>query len=203
MRYGLVSCARRFTPILCPVRAVSTAGILLAFLASACASPVLSPISTPGRHETLAVARPCRPADLRPRLILQGATGSLLGSISLEFVGPTPCSLHGRPSLSFTGVPTGVRWRVVPIQPITADADLRPLGALRSLRQGDHVVIDLHWLNWCRSKRNEPVAPPKALVLELPAQAGSVRLRVPARPRCDAPRSQSDLRVGPFVAVSY
>jgi hypothetical protein len=170
---------------------------LLGALTGGCA--LLPPAPSPGTRESakaLRVAPPCRASQLRPSLQLQGATGSQLGRISFQVVGPGRCSLFGRPRVSFVASPSSVRLRVVPISPLTPSAEILPPRTLTALRRGSHVVVDLHWLNWCAG------AGPAGLVVTLPVRGtGRFRLEVPGRARCDAPDEPSVLRVGPFLPV--
>jgi uncharacterized protein DUF4232 len=46
-----------------------------------------------------AAAPPCKASQLRGQLLLQGATGSLLGVVAVTNIGTRNCSLLGQPTL--------------------------------------------------------------------------------------------------------
>src|SRR6266508_214307 len=71
------------------------------------------------------MAPPCRGADLRGTLTLQGGVGKLVGGAQLRNVGSRPCSLRGRPRLRFAGgSSTPTSWRVVAVRADPRDASL-------------------------------------------------------------------------------
>jgi Protein of unknown function (DUF4232) len=178
---------------------------LIAVLAGGCALGPPAPAPDVRKSaQALRAAPPCRTSQLRPRLHLQGATGSLLGGLSLRVVGRSRCSIVGRPRVTFAGAPDSIRWRVSEVPPFYHYSEARSPRALLSLHRGDHIVVDLQWLNWCGPSRNNNVPAPEALVVGLPLRGtGSFRLRLRDTPRCDAPGSPSVLRVGPFVPARY
>ena len=149
------------------------------------------------------LAPPCRASALHAQLFLQGATGSLVGGVSLRNVGRGACSLLGWPAVSFVGAAAAAaKWRVMraAAQPQRIDLLADPPGSLRALEPGKSVGVTLWWSNWCgpaSRPASGPGAPPKALVLSL---AGKTTIRIPVAhaPRCDQPQAPSTLSVGPY-----
>lgn len=190
-------------------RAASTGVLLLALVQPALAAgrpnvvpwlplrPAKAPANPP-------LAPPCRAGDLRPRLFLQGATGSLVGGVDLRNGGPRSCSLVGHPTVSFTGAAAAQEtWRVhlLAASPAPTDVLADPPGSLRALAPGKSATVALSWSNWCgpgATPTGSPGAPPDALALRL---AGGTTLAVPLTraPRCDQRQVPSTLAVGPFT----
>lgn len=133
----------------------------------------------------------CRASALRAHLFLQGATGSLVGGVTLLNAGRRPCSLLGRPAVSL-GDPARTRVRVKRLAASAAPPDVLadPPGSLRALRPGKSASVTLYWSNWCGPR-------PRALHLAL-ASRTTVSIPLANAPRCDAPQDVSTLSVGPF-----
>lgn len=134
--------------------------------------PQLGPASPP-------LAPPCTASQLHATLSLQGATQTLVGGVLLSNRSRQPCSLLGRPKLSFAGATS--RWRLtawtgstnLPHDPLAP-----PAGSLRALVHGRDVQIGISWSNWCgRGSRPDGNAgsPPAAIVLTAPG-GGAIRL---------------------------
>ena len=140
--------------------------------------------------------RPCRVSQLRMRLYLQGAGGSLFGGLRARNTSAFPCLLRGRPQITLAD-PDGRRIR-------TATSKARPFWRLvgRSRPPGWPVVRVLHegaaqativLRNWC--------SPPDQRVrfrIELPDGGGELPLEARIRLRCDLPQEPASLSVGPF-----
>jgi hypothetical protein len=180
--------------------------LALAPLASASSPPIVPwlnqrPVKAPPNPP---LAPPCKAADLRTHLFLQGATGSLVGGITLLNAGATACSLVGRPSFSFTGAAAAAeRWRVKKLAASSAPPDVLadPPGSLRALQPGKSAGIQLFWSNWCGPgavATGASGAPPDAIVLGL-ASGTRISVRVTQAPRCDAPQYPSTVSVGPLT----
>jgi Domain of unknown function (DUF4232) len=190
-------------------------GLLLLLTAAALAVPARTAASPPrvipwldqrpvraSAHPPL--APPCRAGELRAQLFLQGATGSLAGGVNLMNVGSTPCSLLGRPTVSFTGAAAAsVQLTVNKMarSPAPPDVLADPRGSLRALAPGKSASVSLWWSNWCgpgSTPTGSPGAVPDGLELVF---AGWTSLVVPLgqAPRCDAPQYPSSLTVGPFT----
>jgi hypothetical protein len=142
---------------------------------------------------------------LRAQLFLQGATGSLVGGVNLLNAGSAPCSLLGRPTVSFTGAAasvTPVRVKKLTRSPAPPDVLADPLGSLRALAPGKSVSVLLWWSNWCgpgsTPTGSSSGTPPDELKLTL-ASGASVLVPLSQAPRCDAPQQPSVLSVGPFA----
>src|SRR5437899_12189065 len=113
-----------------------------------------------GSKDREATARPCRASDLTGKLEFNGATGSLVGGITVTNVGKASCSLLGPPHVRFVGGAAS-RERLL----IT---DVKPRSGLGDLRPGEAASVEMIWNNWC-GPHSRPAsgggAPPVALVL--------------------------------------
>jgi hypothetical protein len=138
---------------------------------------------------------PCPASALRAVLSLDGAAGSVLGSIEVENVGDAPCLLRGRPHIAILGsggtrlaveqVPTQPWWRV--------DRSGRPEGwPVVILRPGDTARIRVRWSNWCGGGRAVRWR------IDLPDRAGSVLASGTWAPGCAGPGQRSTVEVGPL-----
>jgi hypothetical protein len=179
---------------------------LSAGVASAGASPVvpwldLRPAKAPANPP---LARPCRASDLHAHLFLQGATGSLVGGVELLNAGTRPCSLLGRPTVSFTGAAAAAeRWQAKKLaaSPAPPDVVADPPGSLRALRPGKSASVVLFWSNWCGPgavPTGASGATPDAVALGL-ASGTTIAIPLAHAPRCDAPQDPSIISVGPFT----
>jgi hypothetical protein len=124
------------------------------------------------------LAAACTASQLQASLFLQGATMSLAGPISIVNRSSRPCSLLGRPRLSFANATS--RWREMrwTSAPSLFDPLAPPRRSLRALAPGEHVSVLLTWSNWCgRGARVGGVLTqsPAAIVLTPPG-GGQVRL---------------------------
>jgi hypothetical protein len=131
----------------------------------------------------------CDPTKLRATAGLQGATGSMLGGLSLRNPGPT-CALTGRPLVE-------IEWhgkRVTAPQQPFAPGSLKSMGPFhlnRTFVHGKSLFVWLQWMNYCGPKpwgkgSFRPVA-----ILHVEGVPGSVRATfrdgvVP--PYCNSPR---------------
>lgn len=148
------------------------------------------------------LAPPCRAGDLRAALFLQGATGSLVGGVTLTNVG-RPCALLGWPGVSFAGAAArSTRWQARRVagsrEPPDPLAD--PPGSLRALAHGKSARVALVWSNRCgpgSSAAGSSGERPAALVLAL-ASGTTVRLPLTRAARCDSPATPSKMSAEPF-----
>jgi hypothetical protein len=148
------------------------------------------------------LAPPCRAGDLRAALFLQGATGSLVGGVTLTNAG-RPCALLGWAGVSFAGAAArSTHWQVRRVKSSREPPDplADPPGSLRALAHGKSARVALVWSNWCgpgSSGAGSSGARPVALVLAL---AGGTRVRLPLTraPRCDSPARPSRISAEPF-----
>jgi uncharacterized protein DUF4232 len=155
------------------------------------------------------LAPPCTASQLSASLSLGGATMSWAGPISLVNRSTRPCSLLGRPKLSFANATS--KWQetglhggpVIPFDPLAP-----PRGTLRAVAPGEHVSVQLWWSNWCGSGAKPGgslTQSPSAIVLSPPG-GGQVRLTsagtgdgLPA-PVCNGgPGSVSTLQASSFT----
>jgi hypothetical protein len=144
----------------------------------------------------------CRAANLRAQLFLQGATGALVGGVTLTNRGPA-CALLGWPRVSLAGpAAKTTRWWVRRVASTGGASDplADPPGSLRALGRGRSARVGVVWSNWCgpgSSPAGSSGQRPSALLLGL-ASRTIVRLPLARAPRCDAPSSPSKLLVAPF-----
>jgi hypothetical protein len=127
-------------------------------------------------------APPCLAAQLKPKLGTQGAGGAQDGELVLTNVSRTSCSLLGKPVLELVG-PGSFR--------LGARSDQRMGGssAVRSLLPRRQAQAGVFWSDWCKRA-------PRAFVLTLPHNGGTLRFPPDGLPRCDGGRTS--LAVGPF-----
>jgi hypothetical protein len=131
----------------------------------------------------------CDLTRLHATVGLQGATGSMLGGITLNNPGPT-CTLAGRPVVELEWHGT----RVTPPQQPFGAGSLKSMGPFhlsRTLARGKSAFVWLQWMNYCGAKpwgtgSFRPVA-----ILRVKGEPGSVRATfrdavVP--PYCNSPR---------------
>ena len=143
------------------------------------------------------LAPPCAASQLRARLFLQGAGGSLVGGLDLTNAGSRACSLVGRPRVSFPGATA--RWHVEDVrrQKEPYDVLLDPVGSLRALAPGKTAAAGLWWSNWC-PRGAGPAVRPVALMFGLPGGT-AIHLSSAQGPRCDRAASPSIVAVSPFA----
>jgi hypothetical protein len=163
-----------------------------ALFLGACAPAIPEPSSTArAKAQQLRVARPCRGSELGPKLVLQGATGKLVGGISFRIASKRPCSVFPAPPLISV---VGARQRVLLYDINPADlSNARDPRSLIRLRRGDRLFVDLVWSNWCGP-------PPAALIVKL-RSSGRVRVPVAETPRCDSMKRPTRIGVSPIVPV--
>jgi hypothetical protein len=152
-------------------------------------SGVQSPLSTPS----------CGAANLRATAALEGAAGSVLGSIDLTNVGSSTCTLSGRPVLTILSsagleVPVDV---VEAVPQWQADGSPTPPGwPVVSLRPGSAATIRVRWSNACPQ-----LSDPALWKVDLGTEGGSVDVSgadATFPPPCNGPSEPSTLEVGPY-----
>jgi hypothetical protein len=141
----------------------------------------------------------CIAADLRATATLEGAAGSVLGSIDLTNVGARTCTLEGRPVVTLFSSPDhDLSLQVVDVAPQwQADGASPPAGwPVVSLRPGSAASIRVRWTNPCPQ-----LTAPALWSIDL--GNGGATLDVfgadaIAPPPCNGPSTPSTLEVGPF-----
>jgi hypothetical protein len=133
--------------------------------------PQLGPANPP-------LAPACKASQLGATLGLQGATQNLAGTIEIRNRSASPCSLVGRPKLSFADATS--KWRQTRGQAgfFPPDPLAPPRSSLRALAPGGWASIGLFWSNWCgrgSSDNGNSGEPPAALVLSAPG-GGAIRM---------------------------
>jgi hypothetical protein len=152
---------------------------LLAALASVI--PWIPAVPPPTPHPPL--APPCLASQMRDvSYEVQGATGSLAGGVNMRNVGP-PCSLAGRPQVSFDP-PHALATTRGMIPP--SDHPVPPSFSLRAIPTGADVEFSFWWSNWCAPS-------PTTMVVGLPHEGGAGRIPIRGAPRCDVPTAPSTI----------
>ena len=92
----------------------------------------------------------CKPAQLRLSGSLQGATQSLLGTVTVVNQGNRACALPQAPSR----VTLVIGRTVLPVLTVRMNAHRWPSGrATRRLPAYERVVVGIQWRNWCGAPR--------------------------------------------------
>jgi hypothetical protein len=136
--------------------------------------PTRPPLASP--NPPLAPA--CTSSQLAATLGLQGATQNLAGTVEIRNRSARPCSLVGRPKLSFAGATS--KWRQTRGQAgfFAPDPLAPPRSSLRAFAPGGWASIGLWWSNWCgrgSSDNGNAGRPPAALLLTAPG-GGTIRM---------------------------
>lgn len=141
----------------------------------------------------------CAAADLRANASLEGAMGSVEGSIGLKNVGGTTCTLTGRPTVSiFSSTGHEVSLQVTESEPQwQADGTSQPQGwPVVGVQPGSSASVRVRWSNACPQ-----LSGPASWKVDLGNGRGT--LDVPNAgaslvPPCNGPSEPSTLEVGPF-----
>jgi len=140
-----------------------------------------------------ALAPACKASNLRVShapVFTNGLTGGgFLGSVLVRNAGP-PCSLLGKPKLSFGGgvhVQQGILTKDI----APAVDPLPPPFTMRAVPTGETVWLAVAWRSWCAPK------PPARLEVALPA-GGALRLFPGGTPTCHGARSTADVQTDSF-----
>ena len=139
----------------------------------------------------------CTAADLRATAALQGAAGSVLGSIDLTNLSGKTCTVEGRPVLTlFSSTGPQLSVQVVEVAPQwQADAASPPHGwPVVSLSPGSAAAIRVRWSNPCPQ-----LTAPALWKVDLGGEKGTLDVSgADAIPPCNGSAEPSTLEVGPF-----
>jgi Protein of unknown function (DUF4232) len=157
----------------------------------------VTPASTGNSPTPAATTAGCTAADLHATANLDGAMGSVVGSVDLKNVGTTTCTLTGRGTVTLVGSSGSA----LPVQMVNvipqwqADAKSAPAGwPVVSLSPGSAAAIRVSWSNECPQLSN-----PVAWSVELEDGGGSLDVAgAEAYPPCNGSAEPSRLQVGPF-----
>jgi len=145
---------------------------------------------------TAALGTSCTAANLRAATSIDGAAGSVVGSIDLTNAGAATCTLSGRPTLSLStlGTPLSPHTTEVPPQ-WQVDATAAPTGwPVVTLRPGAVSSIRVRWSNACPQ-----LSSPVVWHVDLGGDAGGLDATGAAlNPSCLGSAEPSTLEVGPF-----
>jgi len=149
-----------------------------------------------------AVAPPstaCSASDLRAVVSLEGAAGSVEGSIRLTNVGGATCTLTGRPSVSIVSS----QGDAVPLQVTESEPQWKADGASQpqgwpvvTLQPGSPASVRVRWSNACPQ-----LSGPVSWKIDLGNAGGTLDASSAGAsfvPPCNGPSEPSTLEVGPF-----
>jgi len=138
----------------------------------------------------------CKASDLRVTANLEGAAGSLVGSIDLKNHGDLTCTLEGRPTISILDA---FGYQLTP-HVIAADPQWMVDGAsapgswpVVSLRSFEVSAIRVRWTNPCPQLTHGAF-----FIVDLGNGTGTLQVSVPDPPSCNGPAEPATLEVGPF-----
>jgi len=143
----------------------------------------------------------CMPAGLRATAGFQGATGSMLGGLSVTNTSGHTCALPTTPqvSLIWHGRTLAVQRVAFPHGWLHSQYP-RGSSRLHLLKPGQTAFVVLQWWNWCGPKLSSRGYFQGGVALRLGSQPGGVvmaRLRDVAPPYCNGP--PSTMRVSGFL----
>ncbi len=141
----------------------------------------------------------CQAADLRATAALDGAAGSVEGSIGFTNVGTTTCTLTGRPAVTLSSSPGRDLSPIVESAAASWQADKAPEPdgwPIVSLRPGSAASVRVRWSNACPQLSN-----PALWRVDLQDGRGTLEVLgtdATFPPPCNGPAEPSILEVGPF-----
>ena len=153
----------------------------------------------PGDSGSSGPSTACAAPDLRAEVSLDGAMGSVEGSIRLTNVGGGTCTLSGRPTVSiFSSTGHDVAPQVTESEPQwQADGAPEPAGwPVVSLQPRSAASVRVRWSNACPQ-----LSGPASWKLDLGKGGGTLDVSgadASLVPPCNGPSEPSTLEVGPF-----
>jgi hypothetical protein len=139
----------------------------------------------------------CTAADLRATAALEGAAGSVEGSIDVTNLSEETCTLEGQPTVTlFSSAGQELSVLVQPVDPQwEVDGASPPEGwPVVRLRPGSAAAVRVRWMNPCPQLED-----PALWRVELPGGRGTLDVsRADAIPPCNGTAQPSKLEVGPF-----
>src|SRR6266566_2371031 len=140
----------------------------------------------------------CAASDLRGTVSLEGAMGSVEGSIDLTNVGGATCTLTGRPAVSiWNSQGQAVAVQVTASEPQWKANGPQPQGwPVVSLQPGSAASVRVRWSNACPQ-----LSGPVSWTIDLGNGAGTLDASSADAsfvPPCKGPTEASTLEVGPF-----
>lgn len=160
-----------------------------------------APHSAAQRRDAVHLASACVATALRAQAGWQGATGALMGTVTLVNRSAAACSLLSGPGIQ-------PRVQVLDAAGKRLAVQMAPQGVhsmllrLVVLRPGQRVRATMRWSNWCRAYRGSI-----HLRVTVPGTRGAVTVAVLNRdgkpvlasPRCDSPTDPSTIQLSPFA----
>jgi hypothetical protein len=151
---------------------------------------------SPGAHPPAPSGR-CTSGDLRATPALQGAAGSVLGSIVVTDIGAGDCTLEGRPTVTLlSGAGQELSFHLVEVPPQwKVDRAPTPRGwPVVTLRPGATAAIRVRWANACPQ-----LTDPARWRIDLGSGGGALDMTGSIEaPSCLGSAEPSTLEVGPF-----
>lgn len=147
-------------------------------------------------HPTVAPGSSCAAANLRAATAIDGAAGSVVGSVELTNAGAATCTVSGRPTLSLSTLGHALTARAIEVPPQwRVDGTAAPAGwPIVTLRPGGVASIRVRWSNACPQ-----VSSPVVWHVDLGGGAGGLDATGAAlNPSCLGSAEPSSLEVGPF-----
>jgi hypothetical protein len=158
----------------------------------------VTPGSSSGTHSPAPAGSDCTAEDLRATSALDGAAGSVVGSVQLTNLSTRTCTLNGRPTVSpFDPQDRGLAVDVVEVQP-QWQVDGTPMPEswpVVRLDPGDVGSIRIRWGNACPQ-----LSGPARLSMDLGDGKGALDVSASAPP-CLGSGEPSTLEVGPFEPI--
>jgi len=153
----------------------------------------------PGGSGSSAPSTACAAADLHAEVSLEGAMGSVEGSIRLTNVGGATCTLSGRPTVAiFSSMGHDLPLQVTASEPQwQADGAPEPAGwPVVGLQPGSAASVRVRWSNACPQ-----LSGPVSWKLGLGNGGGTMDVSgadASFVPPCNGPSEPSTLEIGPF-----
>jgi hypothetical protein len=176
---------------------VVATGVIVVAVSAGLGSLRTPSTQVPGTSTPAPSTLSCTAADLRATAALEGAVGSVEGSIDLTNLSARPCTLEGQPTVTlFSSAGQELSVRVQPVDPQwEADGASPPDGwPVVHLRPGSAAAIRVRWTDACPQLED-----PALWRVDLPAGKGTLDVSgADAVPPCNGTAEPSTLEVGPF-----
>ncbi len=139
----------------------------------------------------------CSAGMLHAKATWQGATGSLLGAVTVGNASGRACTLDGYPTIAVQDA----SGPLAGITQLPGPATSGPRAGAITLAPGAQALVRIQWRNWCTA----PPSGPLSLAVTLPNGGGTLTAAgdpsgpgLGGSPRCDDQAAGSTLSVGPF-----
>jgi hypothetical protein len=170
--------------------------LLLTIVTSACSRAASSPLPTEPALDfptTSPNAQPrCSASNLEASSNSNGANGAIILGVTLTNISQTPCTLSNPPQASLLNASSEpLDLQTVEVSP----EQTPPAPALMQLAPGESAIMTLIWSNICKAPPDDGIN----LRLELSKDQNlDVKMKINAKPRCDAENEASTITVAPY-----